>query len=97
MTLWLAYGILAAERLVSPAVAKCLRAAIWLVALWYNVHTFLRGENLFMTDNELLLALSNLFDKKLKPIENRLTNIELSLENDVRPRLQNIEKLQRLA
>lgn len=50
-----------------------------------------------MTDNELLLALSNLFDKKLKPIENRLTNIELSLENDVRPRLQNIEKLQRLA
>lgn len=44
-----------------------------------------------MTDNELLLALSNLFDKKLKPIEQRLTNIELTLENDIKPRLQNIE------
>lgn len=44
-----------------------------------------------MTDNELLLALSDLFDKKLKPIEQRLTNIELTLENDITPRLQNIE------
>lgn len=44
-----------------------------------------------MSDNELLLALSNLFDKKLKPIEQRLTNIELKLENDIQPRLQNIE------
>lgn len=44
-----------------------------------------------MTDAELLLALSTLFDKKLKPIEQRLTNIELTLENDVKPRLQNIE------
>lgn len=44
-----------------------------------------------MTDNELLLAISNLFDIKLKPIEQRLTNIELILENDIKPRLQNIE------
>lgn len=44
-----------------------------------------------MTDNELLLALSTLFDKKLKPIEQRLKSIELTLENDIRPRLQNIE------
>jgi len=44
-----------------------------------------------MTNNELLLTLSNLFDKKLKPIEQRLTNIELTLENDIKPRLQNIE------
>ena len=44
-----------------------------------------------MTDNELLLALSTLFDKKLKPIEQRLKNIELTLENDIKPRLQNIE------
>lgn len=44
-----------------------------------------------MTDNELLLALSTLFDKKLKPIEQRLKTIELTLENDVKPRLQNIE------
>lgn len=55
-----------------------------------------------MTDNELLLAMSDLLDKKLdsrlKPIENRLdrietkvTNISLTLENDVRPRLNTIE------
>lgn len=44
-----------------------------------------------MTDNELLLALSTLFDKKLKPVEKRLKNIELALENDIKPRLQNIE------
>ena len=44
-----------------------------------------------MTDNELLLALSTLFDKKLKPIEQRLTSIELTLENDIKPQLQNIQ------
>lgn len=44
-----------------------------------------------MTDNELLLAMSTLFDKKLKPIEQRLKSIELTLENGVKPRLQNIE------
>lgn len=44
-----------------------------------------------MTDNELLLAMSNLFDKKLKPIENKITAIELTLENEIFPRLQNIE------
>ena len=44
-----------------------------------------------MTDNELLLALSTLFDKKLKPIEQRLKSIELTLENDIKPRLNTIE------
>lgn len=48
-----------------------------------------------MTDNELLLAISEMLDNKLKsnlvPIENRLNNIELTLENNVIPRLQNIE------
>ena len=48
-----------------------------------------------MTNNELLLAISNIMDKKLdarmNPIENRLTNIELTLENNIVPRLQNIE------
>lgn len=29
--------------------------------------------------------------KKLKPLEQRLKNIELSLENDIKPRLQTIE------
>lgn len=45
--------------------------------------------------NEDLLAISQLLDTKLKsnlaPIENRLTNIELTLENNILPRLQNIE------
>ena len=48
-----------------------------------------------MTDNELLLAMSDMLDKKLesnlKPIENRLTRIELTLENNILPRLQTIE------
>lgn len=55
-----------------------------------------------MTDNELLLAISQLLDAKLdarlKPMENRLdrietkvTNIALTLENDIRPRLNTIE------
>ena len=44
-----------------------------------------------MTDNELLLALSDMFDKKLKPINDRLKKIELTQENDILQRLQNIE------
>lgn len=48
-----------------------------------------------MSDNELLLAISEMMDKKfesnLKPIENRLTRLELTLENNILPRLQNIE------
>lgn len=44
-----------------------------------------------MTDNELLLAMSDMLDKKLKPVNDRLKNIELTQENDILPRLQNIE------
>lgn len=44
-----------------------------------------------MTDNELLLILSDMFDKKLKPINDRLKRIELTQENELLPRLQNIE------
>lgn len=56
-----------------------------------------------MTDNEMLLALSELLDKKLdsrlkpmeerlKPIEERLKRIEVDLlENNVIPRLNTIE------
>ena len=43
-----------------------------------------------MTDNELLLALSNLFDKKLKPIESRLDKIELRLDK-IEARLDSVE------
>jgi hypothetical protein len=45
--------------------------------------------------NDDLLAISQLLDAKLKsnliPIENRLKRIEVRLENDISPRLQNIE------
>ncbi len=49
-----------------------------------------------MTDNELLLAISDMMDKKLdarlKPIENRIKRIEVDLlENNVIPRLNTIE------
>lgn len=51
-----------------------------------------------MTDNELIVALSNLFDKKLAPInarldslENNLQQVKLKMDNDIVPRLQNIE------
>ncbi|MCD8011065.1 MAG: hypothetical protein LUF34_09955 [Lachnospiraceae bacterium] len=41
--------------------------------------------------NEDLLALSQMLDTKLRPLEDRTKSIELLLENDVLPRLQNIE------
>lgn len=44
-----------------------------------------------MTDNELLLSISDILDKKLKPVNDRLKKIELTQENDILPRLQNIE------
>ncbi len=44
-----------------------------------------------MSDNELLLAISDMLDKKLKPISDRLKKIELTQENDILPRLQNLE------
>ena len=49
-----------------------------------------------MTDNELLLAISEMMDKKLdarlNPIENRIKRIEVDLlENKVIPRLNTIE------
>lgn len=50
-----------------------------------------------MTDNELLLAFSDMLDKKLDarliPIENRLKRIEVDLlENNILPRLNTIER-----
>ena len=44
-----------------------------------------------MTDNELLLSISDMLDKKLKPVNDRLKKIEVIQENDILPRLQNIE------
>ena len=52
-----------------------------------------------MTDNELLQAMSNMMDDKLKPVsdridrmDGRLKKIEVTQENIVLPRLQNIEE-----
>lgn len=44
-----------------------------------------------MTDNELLLAISNMMDKKLEPIQKDIKDMKIILEQDVLPRLQNIE------
>lgn len=44
-----------------------------------------------MSDNELLLALSDMMDKKLTPINDKLKKIELVQENEILPRLQNID------
>ena len=44
-----------------------------------------------MTDNEMLLTISEMLDKKLKPVNDRLKRIELTQENEILPRLQNIE------
>ncbi|MBP3702529.1 MAG: hypothetical protein J6I65_01970 [Lachnospiraceae bacterium] len=43
-----------------------------------------------MTDNELLLAISSMLDKKVEPINDRLKRIELTQENEILPQLQNI-------
>ena len=43
-----------------------------------------------MTDNELLLAISNMLDTKLKPLDVRLENLEDRLEN-LEDRLENLE------
>ena len=44
-----------------------------------------------MTDNEFLLALSDMLDKKLQPLNDKLKKIELTQENIILPSLQNIE------
>ena len=57
----------------------------------------LRGGLRIMSDNELLLAISQMMDAKLdarlKPIENRLERIENLLENNVLPCLNTLERL----
>lgn len=43
------------------------------------------------TKNELLLTLSDMMDYKLKPINERVKNIEIMIEDNILPRLQTIE------
>lgn len=60
--------------------------------IWYNAFMEERGHIQDMTDNELLLAISNMMDKKLKAelqpikeeikdIKHHISNIELHIEN----------------
>ena len=44
-----------------------------------------------MTDNELLLAMSEMMDRKLEPLKDDIKRVNVTLENDILPRLQNIE------
>lgn len=44
-----------------------------------------------MTDNELLLAISNVVQSQIEPLKSNINETKLLLENDVLPRLQNIE------
>ena len=51
-----------------------------------------------MSDNELLIAISDMMNTKLKPVNDRLDRIETTQENDILPRLgkleQSLEKLE---
>ncbi|MDE7367946.1 MAG: hypothetical protein K2N24_11385 [Lachnospiraceae bacterium] len=44
-----------------------------------------------MTDHEFLLAMSEMMDKKLEPVKKDVQDTKLFLEDDIFPRLQNIE------
>lgn len=41
-----------------------------------------------MTDNELLLAISEMLDKKLVPIRQDVQRTNLTIENEIRPQIQ---------
>ena len=44
-----------------------------------------------MTNNELLLSMSNLLDAKLKPLNDTVNKIDTTINEDVLPRIQNLE------
>lgn len=44
-----------------------------------------------MTDNELLLAISNIVQSQIEPLKTDILDTKLLLENNLLPRLQNIE------
>lgn len=58
--------------------------------LCYTVRTKKKGDA-YMTDHELLLAISEIMDKKLEPVKDGVRQVKITLENDILPRLQNIE------
>ena len=44
-----------------------------------------------MTDNELLLAISNIVQSQVEPLKHDIRDVQLMLENEVMPRLNTIE------
>ncbi|MCH5262300.1 MAG: hypothetical protein J1F42_05250 [Lachnospiraceae bacterium] len=48
-----------------------------------------------MSNNELLLAISDMMDTKLKPVNARLDKIEMTQENDILSRLGKLEQSQK--
>lgn len=44
-----------------------------------------------MTDNELLLAISNIVQSQVEPLKHDIRDVKLLIENDVMPRLNTIE------
>ena len=44
-----------------------------------------------MTDNELLFAISKIMQEQIQPLEEDIRGVKLTLENNVVPRLQNME------
>lgn len=44
-----------------------------------------------MSDNELLLAISNIVQTQLEPLKQDIQETKILLENDILPRLSNIE------
>lgn len=44
-----------------------------------------------MTENEMLVLVSDMLERKLQPVYDRMKMIELTQENEMLPRLRNIE------
>lgn len=51
-----------------------------------------KKEVIIITDNELLFAISDIFDKKLnsalQPLQDDITNIKLKIENTIEPQIK---------
>lgn len=45
-----------------------------------------------MTDNELLLAISEIMDKKIEPLKKDINEVKETINNDILPRLGRIEE-----
>lgn len=45
-----------------------------------------------MTDNELLLAISEIMDKKIEPLKEDINDIKSTLDHEIKPRLDQVEE-----